>query len=80
MPDYQGIGLGTKFLDVVAKYWIDKGFNLGITTSAKNMIFALKRSNKWICIAQHSTAQHSGLQRLNKSVRHCSTCSFLFKR
>ena len=38
LPDYQGIGLGTKFLNVVAKYWSNKGFNVGITTSAKNMI------------------------------------------
>ena len=82
LPDYQGIGLGTKFLNVVAKYWVKKGYNLGITTSAKNMIFALKKSNEWICTAQHSTAQHStaDYNGLNKSMRHCSTCSFMYRK
>lgn len=48
LPDYQGIGLGTKFLEVVAEYYKQQGFDFTIVTSAKNMIHALNKSDKWI--------------------------------
>lgn len=47
LPDYQGIGLGTKFLNLVAQYFTDKGFDFRIVTSAKNMIHALNKSERW---------------------------------
>ena len=47
MPDYQGIGLGTKFLNIVAEYYTRLGFDFRIVTSAKNMIFALNKSEHW---------------------------------
>ena len=48
LPDYQGIGLGIRFLDVVANYYSDMGFDFSIKTSAKNLIFALKKHDKWL--------------------------------
>ena len=47
LPDYQGIGVGTKMLDVVAKHYKDAGYQVKITTSAKNLIAALNRRNGW---------------------------------
>lgn len=34
-PDYQGIGLGTKLLNVVAELYSAQGFDVSILTSAK---------------------------------------------
>ena len=47
LPDYQGIGLGTKFLNIVAEHYKQLGFDFRIVTSAKNMIHALNKSDKW---------------------------------
>ena len=47
-PDYQGIGLGTKFLNVVGQYYTDKGYDFSLMTSAKNMIFGLQKSPYWV--------------------------------
>lgn len=47
LPDYQGIGLGTKFLNVIAEHYKQMGYDFRIVTSAKNMIHALNNSDKW---------------------------------
>lgn len=47
LPDYQGIGLGTKLLDFMGKYLKEKGHMCSINTTAKNLIFALSKSKKW---------------------------------
>lgn len=47
LPDYQGIGLGTKFLECIAKKYKTEGFDFSIITSAKNMILKLNSSQKW---------------------------------
>lgn len=47
LPDYQGIGLGTKFLNMIAQYYKENGFDFRIVTSAKNMIHALNKSKHW---------------------------------
>ena len=47
LPDYQGIGLGTKFLNEVAKMYVQRGWDFRIVTSAKNMIKALNKSTEW---------------------------------
>lgn len=47
LPDYQGIGLGTKFLNIVAEYFTEQGYDFRIVTSAKNMINALNNSPRW---------------------------------
>lgn len=45
LPDYQGIGLGVAFLNVVAEIYKDYDFR--ITTSAKNLIYALNKHKNW---------------------------------
>lgn len=47
LPDYQGIGLGTRLLDFMGGYLKEKGHMCSINTTAKNLIFALSRSKKW---------------------------------
>jgi len=48
LPDYQGIGLGSKFLDEVAKIYILQGFDFAITTTAKNLVSSLCRNKNWM--------------------------------
>ena len=50
LPDYQGIGIGTRFLTEIAKIYKNKGYDFSIVTSAKNMIKSLYKNDKWIMI------------------------------
>ena len=49
LPDYQGIGIGGRLLDFIAKKYTDDKFVMGITTSAPSLIFSLKRHIDWKC-------------------------------
>ena len=48
LPDYQGIGLGYKFLNCIAEYYKRQGFDFSIVTSAKNLIWKLYNSESWV--------------------------------
>lgn len=48
LPDYQGIGLGYKFLTEIAKIYTSKGYDFEIISSARNLIYKLKKDNQWI--------------------------------
>ena len=47
LPDYQGVGIGYKFLNVIAKMYTDQGFTFTIVTSAKNLIMKLSKASEW---------------------------------
>ena len=47
-PDYQGIGLGGKFMSIIAKQYIEDGFRMRLVTSSPNFIHGLKHSKNWI--------------------------------
>jgi GNAT superfamily N-acetyltransferase len=48
LPEYQGIGLGIRFLNEIAKMYVAKGWDFVIQTSARNLIMSLKKSDNWI--------------------------------
>lgn len=82
-PDYQGIGLGKKLLNFISKIYSDKGFDVSIITSAKNLIKGLQRDEHWICThygkfrIDNKTAD-VGLR--NASSMNRRTASFVWKR
>ncbi len=84
LPDYQGIGLGTKFLNEIAKYYTNMGYDFSIVTSAKNMIMALKKSEKWAMIrynVNRCASNKSAIDNNRKSMRNnCKTASFMYKK
>ena len=47
LPDYQGCGIGYKFLCAIADYLDKNGYSFTITTSAKNLIMKLHDSPLW---------------------------------
>lgn len=84
LPDYQGIGLGTKFLNFMAEYYTKMGFDFSIKTSAKNLIKTLQKSNKWQFASYGKSgcsSQKSAIDYKRKSLRtDCKTASFFYKR
>lgn len=82
MPDYQGIGLGTRFLNFIAEYYKKQNFDFGIVTSAKNLISSLKKSEKW-CLYRYNKkpkciSKNSKIDK-NRKLRDCITAGFMFK-
>jgi GNAT superfamily N-acetyltransferase len=84
LPDYQGIGLGTKFLNIIAKHYVKMGFDFSIKTSAKNLINALKRSENWVFTSygkSNCASVKSAIDYKRKSLRKDSkTASFFYKK
>ena len=48
LPDYQGIGIGTKFIKGVAEIVNSEGYELNLTTTTPSLVGALKRDPCWI--------------------------------
>ena len=83
LPDYQGCGLGYKFLCIVAEHYKKMGYEFSIVTSAKNFIEKLKNSDRWIMIRYSvncCSSEKSSIDFKRKSMRNkCKTASFFFK-
>ena len=79
LPDYQGIGLGTKFLNEIAEIYINLGYDFSIITSAKNLIYSLRKNKNW-CLYRYSIVKDSKNSKINTKNRKCYTASFMYKR
>lgn len=81
LPDYQGIGLGTKLLNFTAKYWNNKGMDLCIDTSAKNLIASLKKSPNWrmYAYAKSKLAKTGKIDQSRKIRSNAYTGRFMYK-
>ncbi len=60
LPDYQGLGIGTRVLDSVAGRYRDDNYRVTITTSHPGLLRALNNKPEWMCTR--------GLSRHNKQV------------
>jgi GNAT superfamily N-acetyltransferase len=47
LPDYQGIGIGIKFINEVSKHYIENSFNMNLTTTTPALVGGLSRNDKW---------------------------------
>lgn len=45
LPDYQGIGIGIKFINEVSKHYTD--FNMNLTTTTPSLVMGLRISKYW---------------------------------
>mgnify|MGYP000877600536 CR=1 FL=1 len=81
LPDYQGIGLGTKFLNATARIYANDGFDFRIVTSAKNLIYALNKNDNWKLksYAKGKKNTKTGIEGLTRTARtNVKIASFLF--
>lgn len=47
LPDFQGLGIGTKVHDFIAKLYVEKGYKYYARTTHVRMISHFKNSNEW---------------------------------
>lgn len=52
LPDYQGIGIGMKFINAVAKIVDARGTRVNLTTTTPSIVHALARSDEWNLVRQ----------------------------
>mgnify|MGYP000866755232 CR=1 FL=1 len=50
LPDYQGIGVGTKFINFVCKTYVDSGWMVNLTTTTPALVHSLRRSEDWVLV------------------------------
>lgn len=48
LPDYQGIGVGTKFINFVCRHYVDSGWMVNLTTTTPSLVHSLRRSKDWV--------------------------------
>lgn len=48
LPDYQGIGIGTKFITEIAKMYHASGYVFNLTTTTPALTGALRKNDNWI--------------------------------
>jgi GNAT superfamily N-acetyltransferase len=81
LPDYQGIGLGTIFLNKIAEH-LSKEKDFAITTSNPALINSLKNQKIWICTRNTRNTRNTGKlgKYLNKTLSNKRiTTTFVFK-
>lgn len=60
LPEYQGMGIGTAFLEGVARFYRGQGKRIGITTSHPAIIGHCCRSPKWRRVAMRKAGSPGG--------------------
>lgn len=84
LPDYQGIGIGFKFLNMIAALYSAQGYDFSIVTSAKNLICKLSASKEWKMNrigVNRCYSKKSAIDYKRSSIRSkCKTASFMYKR
>lgn len=76
LPDYQGIGIGRRFLGFVADIYKNKGFDFRITTSAVNFCKSLLRDDGWILTRAGICKEDAGTIKYLKEKRRVKTYTF----
>lgn len=71
LPDYQGVGIGTHFINQVARIVESEGYELNLTTTTPAIIYSLLKSKEWI-LARHGREKSgmNGYQRYGKQMSH----------
>lgn len=65
LPDYQGIGIGTKFINEVVKHYADEGWNVNLTTTTPALVHALVMDKNW-ALVRHGRVKNTLQKNLAK--------------
>ena len=83
LPDYQGVGIGYKFLNMIAELYTKEGYDFTIVTSAKNLITKLAQSKQWgmyrLGISTCSSEKNAIDFKRSSMRSKCKTAGFRYK-
>lgn len=81
LPDFQGVGIGSRLLDHVANFEKESGHRVNITTSHPAVIAHCRRSSRWKAVAVRRSGDAARQQKDGQSIagsRGRATVSFEF--
>lgn len=76
LPEFQGIGLGTSFVEEIARVYAIKGWDVVLTTSTPALTYSLNRNDNWQLISKGRTNQNS-IRQIDKRIDLAKTSSGL---
>lgn len=90
LPDYQGIGIGTKFITKIAEMYADDGYEINLTTTTPGLVKALRKNRHWR-LTRYGRAKenydrfeikykHNGKHLRNTTSERRITYSFFYKK
>ena len=87
LPDYQGIGIGVKFINAVAGIISSEGNNVNLTTTTPALVSALKKKKEWLLVRRgvskntfHKWSDVTKIHLSKSGSDNRPTFSFNFKR
>ncbi|TWT30344.1 Acetyltransferase (GNAT) family protein [Posidoniimonas corsicana] len=72
LPDYQGIGIGSRVVEAVAQLHREEGFRISVTTSHPALIGHCQRSTRWRTSGVKRNRQRTPKTHLHPNYRDCS--------
>ena len=78
LPDYQGIGLGSRFNEMVAQKYVDEGWDFRQTQSARNIVEHLDKSPLWQRTSKPRNRGNEIIRYGGLSLRDAVTSSFKY--
>lgn len=75
LPEYQGIGIGSRFLSIIANRYLSMGFHFDIVSSSITVIKCLLKNKKWKLLSKYianssSITSKSKIDHNRKSIRN----------
>lgn len=68
LPDYQGIGIGTRFIKYVASLYKEAGYEFNLTTTTPALVGALSRDDSWLLASYgRGKVDRKGLEKMGQS-------------
>lgn len=76
LPDFQGVGIGTAFINAVGEIVAQDGFELNLTTTTPALVGALRRSPRWV-LARYGREKDGakGYQRYGEHTKHLNNAA-----
>lgn len=65
LPDFQGIGIGTRFINEVTKHYTENDWNMNLTTTTPALVHALARDKNWALV--RSSRMKAGLGKFREN-------------
>lgn len=68
-------------MNKVAQMYANNGYDFCIVTSAKNLLYSLRKSDRW-CMYRWSIVGNSGNGPIDSKIKHrdCYTGSFMYRK
>ena len=74
LPDYQGVGIGVRFINSVSALVASEGHNVNLTTTTPALVGALKHSQKW-ALVRRGVVKMGDLKDIVSKSKHLANAS-----